>query len=319
MEKAKVVKVTAIGLSALMILTSLTACKAEKTSADTVEQEFYLNTTDKNRSFEGEFPSEITLDGKTYRISAYSDIKFEDEGSEEMVEFWQEVNVEDKSEIPQKADFDYNGNKVTADLSETYLEEGAIRKTITTTADYSDYVSSPTDVPETTTVTVDMPDGTTKDVEGHLASVEQVSEYEWRDNLRITGVWIGDPSAEEYVLEGTDISVPYNAEYPTWAGYQTDILSAMGLSSDYYRIEGGEWADEGTKDANGNFVRHATYYGSRYVANFLATYTCSYDTYGWSGRAAYRVNADKLEAPEKDRVTVYKLKAVVKYSLVEAA
>lgn len=311
----------AIALMLTVLLLASCSSNIEDNSSSGEEGVILRTYTYETKDSEGkseEFPSTIEVDGQTYEITSFADIDYNNEGSQEMIEFEQEVAVEDLDEIPNKADFEYDGNVYTFNLSETHVKEGNIKKTVKTTADYSNYTFSPKDVPEKTTVTVDLPGGETQEVEGTLVGVEQVSDYEWKDNLVITGVWTGDPSASQFTLDGTSITVPYSAETPTWTNYQNDILSSMGLSSRNYRISSAAWYGDPYTTSAGNFQRYAKYYGSQYVANFLATYACEYETHGWSGNTVYRLKADKIKnAKAEDIVNVYTIKAVVKYKLVE--
>ena len=303
----------ALSLCAACILSAFTGCqKADEEG--TITKEYYFESSDENGT--STFPETITVNGQTYEISRFSDIQYETQGSEEMVEKVVDVAVEDESEIQQQAEFEYNGEKYVFELANTSLTEGQIQKTVTQTTDYENYTSEPTDVPQTTMVDVTI-GGETKQYEGTLVGLEQISDYEWQSNLYLTGVWMGDPAAQQFRLDGTDITVPYDAAKPVWSGYANDIRNAAGLSSRYYRITDGNWTSEG-ETQNGQFIRYAAYTGDRYVANFRATYSVTYDTSGFSGTAVYRANADKLNARPEDRVEIYTIKALVTYKLVEA-
>ena len=299
-----------------VMLFSMTACSSKTTGEEegVIEQEYYFET--KDEAGKGNFPNQITLNGKTYEITTMSEISYDKQGSEEMVEIEVDVAVEEESEIKEKAEFEYEGEKYIFNLSETQLIPGTIEKTVTTTRDYENYVVSPKNVPRTTDVDVTI-GGETKTYEGKLVGVEQVSDYVWQDNLVITGMWTGAPDATQYNLAGTQITVPYDAQKPLWGGFGADILTAMGLSSNHYRVTDGYWRGNPSTDQSGNNVRYATYTGDQYVANFKATYEVTYTTEGYQGKAVYRANADKLNAKAEDRVTIYKIKAVVKYKLVE--
>lgn len=308
-------KAISIFICAVFIISAFTGCTAGNNPSEEgiIEKEYIFDTADENGT--SEFPETITVNGQTYVITGFSDIQYETTGSEEMVEMKVDIAVEDESEIKPVQEFEYNGQKYVFDLAETNLTAGTINRTVTTTADYENYTSEPKDVPETTMVDVTI-GSETKEFEGSLVKLEQISDYQWMDNLYLTGVWTGDPAAQQYNLDGTSVTVPYDAAKPTWPGFGEAIRGYLGLSSEYYKVTDGNWTDAGSVQ-NGQFIRHAQYTGSRYVANYRATYEVTYSTEGFSGSALYRANADKLNAPADDRVTVYTIKAIVKYKLIE--
>jgi len=309
-------KIFSILLSTVFIITAFTGCQTSPPVEEgIVEKEYFFETADENGT--SNFPETITINGQTYEISGFSDIQYETTDSEEMVEMIVDVAVEDESEIKPVQEFEYNGQKYVFDLAETQLTAGTINRTVTTTADYENYTSEPQDVPEKTMVDVTI-GNETKEFEGSLVKLEQISDYQWMNNLYLTGVWTGDPAAQQYSLDGAGITVPYDAAKPTWPGFGDAIRNSLGLSSNYYKITDGYWTDA-REIQNGQFIRHAAYTGERYVANYRATYEVTYSTEGFSGNAIYRANAEKLNADQDDRVTIYTIKAVVKYKLVETA
>ena len=309
----------AIMMVLLLFVGILSGCQAKEPAisaeGETITQEFDFESV--GDYTEEEFPEEITVNGQTYRITGYSDIQYETTETKEVVQKEVEISVENESDIQKKKEFEIAGKTYALDLVESDYAPATIRVTKTTSVDYTAKTTEPTDVPATAEI-ITMRDGQEVELEGKLKEVKQVSDYEWTNDFVITGIWEGTPGASNYTLQGAQITVPYNASSPTWDGWKTDLLKASGLSSSHYRFDSAEWAGNATAGGLGT-QRRAYYYGSRNVADFIATYETSYETEGFAGTATYRIDADKTDAPQNERVNVYKVHAIVKYQLVEAA
>ena len=126
-----------------------------------------------------------------------------------------------------------------------------------------------------------------------LASMEQTSDYSWRD-VDFTTVWYGRQLADFYLgkIQPGSAAIPFDPSNPRYAGYEAVLLQYLGLDADTCRIVDSEWRqlDEPWQ----NTLRHTgVYHAQRYAASWRATYTTASGTY--DAVATYSVPAE--EAP----------------------
>lgn len=174
-------------------------------------------------------------------------------------------------------------------------------------------------VPQKKTITCyDRASGSDQTVEGILSEFYESVPGHWENTLKIDGTFIApSESVDVYTLAGVEnITVPCTAQTPVWDGYETDILQSLKLDSRYFRIRSAAWNGERYLQDN-EIMRNAVFLGDELVADYKAVYTADRETQGYAAKVFYRMDAENVEADEDDVTTVYHIKAVVKYLLVE--
>lgn len=264
-------------------------------------------------------PEQIEVNGHIYKLST-TDTQYVSEGTRKVVQKVIDMNGLTQAGvdgIAGEGDFDVNGTTYHLKNEQQYLTDGVAHYEITSQDTFEDQTGKPV-VPDTKAMTY-YSDVLQKnlDVTGKLTSLEATGDAKWTDNLVITTKFVAsDPNATEYTLNGTTYTVPYNAAAPSWTGYQTDILKACGLSSQFYKITGCKWTSD-FKVENGQYVRYGQFTGSKKTATYVATYTASGETAGYNAKVYYRADAASVNAKDADTTTVYKIRAVAHYVLVK--
>lgn len=124
------------------------------------------------------------------------------------------------------------------------------------------------DVPETKGITATLPDGSTITVTGKLQSVEKTgSSYSKPFSVKAT--FTGDEDVDTYMMG--DTAIPNNPDSPAFSGYETAILTHLGLDPDQYKITDAKWTS-GYVQRNGQTVRYAEYSGQRLTNDWTAYY-----------------------------------------------
>ena len=104
-----------------------------------------------------------------------------------------------------------------------------------------------------------------------LASMEQTSDYSWRD-VDFTTVWYGRQLADFYLgkIQPGSAAIPFDPSNPRYAGYEAVLLQYLGLDADTCRIVDSEWRqlDEPWQ----NTLRHQSH--SCKVAGQAALHLC---------------------------------------------
>ena len=112
------------------------------------------------------------------------------------------------------------------------------------------------------TVTADLP----------LERMDTQTDWHWRDDVEIP-ITFTTYDANTYLLNGKEI--PKQEESPALEGYESDLLEALGLSPDSYRITGYAWDGEPYTNEDGELCRNAVAYGQRYVIQCQAVFSGS--------------------------------------------
>ncbi len=315
-------KKTAACALALMALVCLCSC-ARGAGGEEVTRERIFESSDPENEGPG-FPEEIEHGGRKYIITGFISTEVLDE--RQVLEKCTDVEAEDEGSIPKNVTVDLYDRAVTMRMGEvTDVERDVpVRKTVTHLESFTEYFTSPALIPDTVRFTV-KDRGEEKTVEGTLVETRMVSPYEWRDTRDIVGVWEGGRGATDaYVLDGTDLVIPYDSASPTWPGYEKDILASMKLPSSVYRVTGGRWASDRYTDREGRFIRQAIYPAQEYSAEYERTYSASFDTVvplkGKGHLWLEEEQAEKTGIPFSDDeeqgiriVKVYSIKASVRY------
>lgn len=158
--------------------------------------------------------------------------------------------------------------------------------------------------------------GRDEEIEGILKDYYESTPGHWSDTLVIDGVFSApSTNCTTYTLAGTDnVVVAQSAETPVWETYQTDILTSLNLSSDYFRINAAAW-NGGQYSQDGYVMRNAQFTGDIYVASYTAVYEGIGESLGYKTKTFYRADADAVDADEEDITNVIKSKQLSDMSL----
>ena len=293
-----------------------TETETEEDSFVTQEFEFY---SDNEHLILYNFPESYKIGGKDYAISE-EDVDYETLGTRDTVQMMVEMNVEELEEIPDSYSYKSTSGK-TYDLEneQVYVaEKGLVKIPVIEEIFYEDQVGKPT-IPSKKSITYyDKKSGEDKKIEGLLTSFTESTAGHWEDILEIEGTFMApSESCNVYELSGApNVTVSRAAATPVWPGYEQHILTSMGLSRDYFRITGAAWNGEQYLQ-DGYVMRNALFLGDMFVATYKATYEAEREAQGYATKVFYRADAEDVDAKEEDITTVYHIKAIVKYKLME--
>lgn len=159
-------------------------------------------------------------------------------------------------EVPQTYTVTLGGEQYELPLEDVqYTEEQADIPT-EMTVEYKGEDKKP-NAPQNKTFTLD--DGT--EVEGVLKEVNEVEDTDTWVDFTIDGQVVIPEGATAYVYLGKVHT--YNPATPLWDGYKSDLMSAIGLNSDSYKITGGKWTSDPVARAEGGFYRTLSIYGQK--------------------------------------------------------
>ena len=235
--------------------------------------------------FEGDSaPDEITYNGKTYSRTGEVTIDRADGAPKEPESVVVEYSGLEEQQVPQTYHVDNGSRSYDLSLSDVQFAAGAPQ---TLTIDYTD-TTAPTP-PQVYVAEIDGVETTFT-----LASMEQTSDYSWRD-VDFTTVWYGRQLADFYLgkIQPDSPAIPFDSANPRYAGYEAVLLQYLGLDADTYRIVDSEWRqlDEPWQ----NTLRHTgVYHAQRYAASWRATYTTASGTY--DAVATYSALAEEAPA-----------------------
>ena len=292
---------------------------AEEVSAEEiVTQEFEFYSDDEYLILYN-FPESLEEGGKSYAITT-EEIAYETLGTRDTVQSIVEINVEDLSELPDSYEFTGpSGTTYELKNEQVYIkEQGMVEIPVIEEVFYKDELGKP-DVPSKKVITYfDKAAQSDKEIEGLLTSLVESEAGHWEDLLEVEGTFMApNESCHEYELAGTpNVKVSRSAATPEWPGYESQILSSLGVDGRYFRVTSAAWSGNQYLQ-DGWIMRNALFRGDIFVSTYKATYEAARTAEGYSTKVFYRVDADKVDAKEEDITTVYKIKAVVKYKLVK--
>ena len=270
--------------------------------------------------FNGELPEEIEFDGHIYRLQ-YDTIDYSEEGIkkvlQQIVEL-KDVTQADIDKIANQGEFDFGGKKYV--LTKDFVEKEVVTGTYTFNEEvvYENQKSGAPKFPKTKEMSYVSPiTNQTVKVEGKLVDSEIIDRGDWVDFKVDVKFAAPTTDAPNYVLHGTEFTIPYNASAPTWTGYQKDLIKLLGLSDDNYKITSAKWDGDFAKE-NDMVVRHGTYYGSQREVTYKAIYEAPAEKLVTNVKVYYRTEiTEGMELPEEDITTVYGIKLTAKYVLVK--
>lgn len=319
-------------LMSAIVAASLTGCGRPSADAGTepevvdtteaqaaqIEQEFEF-FSDKEDEIYVNLPELVEQEGKTYELT--TDVSYETLGTRDVVQKVVDSDVEDLSELPETIEYEgANGKTYTLTNEQVYVaqEDAAILIPVTETVVYEDQYGRPS-IANTKTITYfNKASGQDEQIEGKLQEFYESTPGHWENTLHIDGTFQApSTNVSEFTLAGTDnVTVPQSAATPEWATYQTDVLKSLGLSSQYFRINSATWNGEAYAQ-DGYILRDAVFEGDAYVSAYTAVYQGMGSSIGYKTKVFYRTDAADVEADAEDVTTVFKIKAVVRYQLVE--
>lgn len=283
-----------------------------------IEREFEFYSDDEEIIYFN-FDEEVEEDGKKYGLT--QDIELETLGTRDVIQQVVDLDVEKLEDVEETLDYEgANGKKYTLKNEQIYVrEKGLVKIPIYETVTYEDQVGKPS-IPGTRTIVwYNEATGEDESFEGILQDSYESTPGHWEAALCVDGLFNAPSDASnEYQLAGTNnVSVSRYAATPEWEGYQNDILKSLHLSSKYYRINSAEWnGDQYYQD--GRVYRAARFLGDKYVSTYKAEYEGEREVEGYMTKVFYRTDVDGLEEFDQEDVsTVFKIKAVVTYRLVE--
>lgn len=283
-----------------------------------VTQEFEFYSDDEHLILYN-FPETYQADGKNYTRSD-EDVAYQTLGTRDTVQMTVEYKVEELDEIPDHyTHTGSSGKKYELSNEQVYVvEQGLVKIPVIEDIYYENQMGKPS-VPSKKTITYyDKAADTDKKIEGLLTSLTESKAGQWKSILEIEGTFMAPSEAcEVYELTGVpNVTVSRNAATPAWSGYESDIITSMSLDNRYFRITGAAWnGDQYLQD--GYIMRNALFLGDMFVSTYKATYEAFREAQGYVTKVFYRVDADAVDAKEEDITTIYHIKAVVKYKLVE--
>lgn len=293
--------------------------ETEEKTETVISQEFEFYSDDEHL-IKFNFPELYELDGQKYELS--TDVQYETIGTRDTVQVTKDMNVEELEEIPDEYTYKSKESGKTYELKneQVYIiRQGKVKVPVIEEIYYEDQMGKPSIKSKKTITYYDKEAGEDKEIEGLLTSYIESTPGHWESSLKINGTFTAPSTAtEEYELAGAEnITVPVASPTPTWDGYEADVMKNLGLDSKYFRIKSAEWTT-GQYAQDGYILRDAAFYGDMFVATYKATYEAEREVEnGYETTVYYRVDADEVDAPTEDITTVYHIKAVVTYSLVE--
>lgn len=284
-----------------------------------VTQEFDFYSDDEHLILYN-YPETYELDGKSYALQE-GDVDYETLGTRDTISCAVDMNVEELTDVPDTYTFEgKSGKKYDLNNEQVYIrEKGLVKVPVIEEKFYEDQVGKP-NIPTTKTITYyDKEAGADKEIEGTLTSFIESTAGHWENLLKVEGIFMAPgEDCDVYELAGSpNVTVARNASTPAWPGYEKNIADSLGLSSRYYRVNGCAW--NGAQYAQDGYVmRNAFFTGDMFVSTYKATYEAQREVEGYGTKVFYRVDADSLEdVDEEDVTTVYHIKAIVTYKLVE--
>lgn len=282
----------------------------------TQEFEFY---SDDEHLISYNFPETYELGQKTYQRE--EEVDYETLGTKESVQAAIDMNVEELSEVPDTYTYESkSGHKYELSNDQIYIKsQGLVEIPVIEEVHYENQAGRPS-VPSKKIITYyDKKAGKDQETEGYLKELIEERAGRWISALNIDGTFLA-PSEDcgEYELAGTEnVKVARDSAMPVWPGYETDILASLNLKPEYYRITGAAWRGDAYWSQEGYLCRNALFTGDMFAADYKAVYQAYREAQGYSTRVYYRADASDVDAPKEDITTLYRIKAVVKYRLLE--
>lgn len=229
-------------------------------AANNIVREYEFKAVDPD-NLKYDVPEKVTEDGKTYK---FQNVKYEIiEG--QTIEVTERVRTNDKEDYAKSIEHKLPSGKTVT----LYAEDGISWKEdeaegIVRTQEYR----SQNDIPQSIIDTKPEGNGNETEITLTLSGVESYSRTE---SFQAPATFYTPVrGGSMYQFNGKVVTI--NNGNPVWSGYQDDVKDYLGLNGNTYSITGGNWSDDYTL-TGGQYVRHATYIGTRSVPRYRATFT----------------------------------------------
>lgn len=312
---------------------------SEEALEDTIDVDYQFISKDKNNLKMG-FPQEIQKDGKTYVYTGMADYKVQEEL--EVVEATMEVAVEDQSDLDKQISYKskITGNTYLLSADGAYIQWGELKKIpkkVTHTEEWGPRMES-VDIPNVKAITYfNKYTNQEETVSGTLVS-KRASEPFWSAAEEpITGTFARSAQFDSYktqliMPDGNPFAVNCDMKgaYPSWEGYQQDILKILGLDPNQYRVTGAGWSGDtywGVENlpSYGADVaveyRDAIYPYEALCRSYTATYEAEGESLGYQTDVTYYATVESLtqkkftkEQIKQDIEKIYKVLVTAKYA-----
>ena len=228
------------------------------------EYEFEAKNVD-NLSYEAQ--EEIKEDGKTYRLI---DIEYEIIKNNE-IEVKKSVKTSDKEKYEKNIDYKLsNGKTVKLKALEKDISwQESSGDEIVKTQEYKNR----NDIPQSIKDKKFGFEGEDMEITLKLKSVDNISKTE---NFSAPATFYTPvKGGSVYRFNGKIVTIGGNS--PMWSNYKEDVKDYLGLNGNTYVITGGSWSDDYMVSGD-QYVRHATYTGTKVIPLYKATFTETADT-----------------------------------------
>lgn len=311
----------------------------ETEGAIAVDYQFFSET--ENNPSMVNIPQTIKRDGKEYVYTGNAEYKVSE--VMEVVETTVDIEIEEINELDRTISYKSpsTGKVYTLSVDDEMINWGEpvkIHKKVTETVDWGTRMDA-VEIPPVRAITYfNKYTNQEETVSGTLVS-KVASEPFWAAAEEpITGTFSRSQGGVDHydtsliTPEGKQFSVPLDngleGAYPSWNGYQSDVLKILGLDASKYRVTGCQWKDApywGTEfypPVNKNVAveyRDAIYPYEALVRTFRATYEAEGESLGYKTEVTYYSPVDvllkkfKKEDIQKDISKLYKVTATATY------
>ena len=312
----------------------------------TVDYFFYTeNPDEKNYNV----PLTTKRDGKTYEYTGNS--KYSISETIESIAISIELEVEDKNDAEESIVYVSPETGVQYVLSADSFNWGElteIKKRVTEKVEYSACIGEP-EIPEIKSIAYLNKDTAKEEkTDGKLVKKEYSEEYWAKAEEPILGTFERDASDYTYyktgIMNGDEewsVKVDIDNTYPSWEGYEKDVLKIAGIPEEEiedYRVIGADWVGDKyyeVTEFNGKETvvekRDAAYAYEAKCRNYYVEYEGYGASLGYKTTATYFTDIDEaLEALRKkdssatkdlikdDIKTVYKMKVTATFKEVSS-
>lgn len=280
----KIRRILGVTVAALLAMSSFAYAASPVTKEYTVTSDKDLSGITLDDLGSGDLTaakSTVQIDGKTYKAAAVAAERTSEATKVERKKTYTGLTEKKvKETITLKT-----GEKLTlSDVEWTENTRTAATGTLTITGS-----DSRPDAPATKDITATLPDGSTITVTGKLQSVQKTGSS-YSKPFTVNATFTGDEDVDTYMLG--DTAIPNNPDSPAFSGYETAILTYLGLDPDKYKITAAKWTSDYTQLDNGTTVRYAQYSGQQLTSDWTAYY-------------AETISADSPQVTTYDAVATY--------------
>lgn len=261
----KIRRILGVTVAAVLAMSSIAYAAAPVTREYKVTSEkkdfASIQISDLEKGELSDVKSEIKEGGKRYKAT---EVSVEAVKKDEPIKRKRTYTGLEEKKVPKKTLKLKSGETLKlSDVKWTEQTRSAATGTMTVTGSDSRPV-----VPDTKDITATLPDGSTITVTGKLQSVAKTGSS-YSKPFSVKAIFTGDEDVDTYMLG--DTAIPNNPDSPAFSGYETAILTHLGLDPDQYKITSAKWTS-GYVERNGQTVRYAEYSGQRLTNDWTAYY-----------------------------------------------